>query len=41
MSDTPPVQSLAAFAKARGLVTMADARGHIHAGLRCAPPTKR
>lgn len=41
MSEAPPVESLAAFAKARGLVTMAEARGHIHAGLRCAPPTKR
>lgn len=28
MSEAPPVQSLAAFAKARGLVTMAEARGH-------------
>lgn len=36
-----PIQSLAAFARAGGLVTMADARSHIHAGLRCAPPTKR
>jgi hypothetical protein len=41
MSDGTPIQSLAAFAKARGLVTMAEARGHIHAGLRCAPSTKR
>jgi len=41
MSEAPPVQSLAAFAKARGLVTMAEVRSHIHAGLRCAPPTKR
>ncbi len=41
MTDAPPVQSLTAFAKAWGLVTMAEARGHIHAGLRCAPPTKR
>ena len=41
MSEAPPVQSLAAFAKARGLVTMADARGHIHAGLRCAAETRR
>lgn len=41
MSEAPPVQSLAAFAKARGLVTMAEARGHIHAGLRCAPPIER
>lgn len=36
-----PVESLATFARERGLVTMADARGHIHAGLRSAPQTKR
>lgn len=36
-----PTQSLAAFARAGGLVTMADARSHIQAGLRCAPTTKR
>src|SRR3546814_5406232 len=35
-----PVQSLDAFACERGLVTMAEARGHIHAGLRSAPTTK-
>ncbi|MBP8241798.1 hypothetical protein CAF53_22975 [Sphingobium sp. LB126] len=35
-----PVQSLDAFARERGLVTMAEARGHIHAGLRSAPTTK-
>jgi len=35
------VKSLGTFARERGLVTMDEARGHIHAGLRSAPPTKR
>lgn len=39
--NAAPIQSLAAFALARGLVTMADARSHIHAGLRSQPTTKR
>jgi hypothetical protein len=34
------VQNLVQFALARGLVTMADARSHINAGLRSAPQTK-
>lgn len=34
------VQNLVQFAQERGLITMYEARSHIHAGLRSAPQTK-
>lgn len=38
---TGETMGLTRFATTRGLKTMFDVRSHIHAGLRCAPTSKR